>query len=95
MVQAKVVPATAPLKLMAALDWLLHAALLAIVLTIGKGLTVIVNIFDIPTQPFTEGVTVIVAVIGIVPEFVPVKTGISFEPDKVLNPTAKLVLDQL
>ena len=40
--------------------------------TAGVGLTVMVNDFELPVQPFAVGVTVMVATTGIVPGFTPV-----------------------
>lgn len=67
-VQLKTVPATAPLKLTAAVAVLLHTTWLATGSMIGGGLTVIVNVIGVPTQltaPLVYvGVTVIVATTG-------------------------------
>jgi hypothetical protein len=49
---------------------------LATGLTVGAGLTVIVNVKGVPTQALAVGVTVIVATTGVVPGFVAVNTGI-------------------
>ena len=45
-------------------------------LTVAVGLTVIVNDNGVPTHPFAVGVTVIVAMTGVVPALVAVKDGI-------------------
>ena len=44
--------------------------------TVGVGLTVIVKVVDAPVQPFAEGVTVMVAVIGAFVVFTAVKAAI-------------------
>ena len=41
----------------------------------GVGFTVIVNVFDVPVQPFATGVTVIVATCIVVPVLVAVNDG--------------------
>ena len=76
-VQLYVVPLTAPLKVTAVVDPLLHTTWLDGVTTVGVGCTVIVNDDDVPTQPATVGVTVIVATWSVVPLFVAVNTAIS------------------
>jgi hypothetical protein len=45
-------------------------------LTVGVGLTVIVNKNGVPIHPFANGITVIVAITGAVPALVAVKDGI-------------------
>jgi hypothetical protein len=42
----------------------------------GRGLTVIVKVIAVPVHEFAEGVTVMVAVNGLLPVFVAVKAGI-------------------
>ena len=49
-------------------------------MTEGLGLTVIVNIWGVPEQPSAVGVTVMVAVIAVVPALVAVKAAISPVP---------------
>jgi hypothetical protein len=44
--------------------------------TVVEGFTVIVKVRGVPTQPLAVGVTVIVAITGVVPVFVAVKVGI-------------------
>ena len=73
LVQAKVVPATGPLKLIAAPaaplqygPWLLTAV------TVDVGFTVTVNVPGVPAQPLAVGVTVTVATTAAVPVFVAV-----------------------
>ena len=57
-------------------DALLHSCWLAIVLTPGVGLTVILNTLDVLLQPLADGVTVIFATDGLLPVFVAVKDAI-------------------
>ena len=68
----------------------------ALILTKGTnvGLTVIVNDFDDPVQPFVVGVTVMVAVMGVEPELVAVKTGI-FPLPLAASPITVLLFVQL
>ena len=56
----------------------LHKVGLEFVMVIlGVGFTVIVKVVDEPVHPFATGVTVIVAVTALVPEFVAIKDGMS------------------
>lgn len=77
LVQLYTVPATVPEKLMAAVVALLHTTWLDIAFTVGEGLTVIVNVFAVPVHVLpplvNEGVTVMVAVTGVLPELTAVK----------------------
>jgi hypothetical protein len=75
-VQAYVVPDTPLPKFMAVVFTPLHTAWSATVLTVGIGLTVIVKLLVVPTHPFADGVTVIVAVAGVLVVFCAVKDGI-------------------
>ena len=50
LVQLYIVPATAPLKLMAAVEAPLHNSWLLTALTVAVGLTVIVNVIGVPVQ---------------------------------------------
>ena len=50
LVQVNTVPATAPLKLTAAVAVLLHTTWLDTAFTVGVGLTVIVNVIGVPVQ---------------------------------------------
>jgi hypothetical protein len=75
-----VVPVTAPVKDTVVVEAPLQTVWLAIVLTVGVGLTVIVNVFAVPVQPAFEGVTVIVATTGAVPALVAVNEAISPVP---------------
>jgi hypothetical protein len=61
---------------------------------IGEGLTVIEKLLDAPGQPFIDGVTVIVAIIGFVPLLMAVNWGISPIPLDPI-PMAGLLLIQL
>ncbi len=60
LVQLKVAPLV-PERLIK-MDWPLQMEMLAGWLTVGAGLTVMVNVCEAPTQPFSMGVTVIVPV---------------------------------
>lgn len=59
-----------------------------------NGLTVILNVSGVPGTPFTDGVTVIVAIAGVVPVLVPVKAG-RFPVPLAPNPIDVLLLVQL
>jgi hypothetical protein len=63
-VQLKVVPATAPVNVIALVAAPLHTVWFEGCVTSGVGLTVIVNVLAVPGQPAAEGVTVMVAVTG-------------------------------
>ena len=65
---------------MAEIDEPLQTFWFATSFTVGVGFTVMVNDCIAPVQPLTVGVTMIVAVIGIFPEFRAVKIGISPVP---------------
>jgi hypothetical protein len=54
----------------------LQYATLLTALTVGVGLTVMVNNSGVPIHPFAVGITVIVAITGAVPALVAVKDGI-------------------
>ena len=78
LVQVKVAPAGTLVKLVPATAVPGHTVLFAGTVagfTIGLGLTVMVKVFDVPAQPFTVGVTVMVPVMGVLPELVEVKPG--------------------
>jgi hypothetical protein len=64
------------------------------VLTVGVGLTVIVNVAGVPVHPFAVGVTVTVAAIGDVIAFVAVNEGILPEP-LAARPIAVLLFVQV
>jgi hypothetical protein len=76
-VQLKTVPETAPVKATMLVVAPLHKDWFAGCTTFGVGLTVIANDCDMPGQPDADGVTVMVAVTGVVPVFIAVKAGIS------------------
>jgi hypothetical protein len=59
----------------------LQTVMFAGTVTVGVGLTVMVYVFGVPGQPATVGVTVIVAVIAVVPAFVAVNAGVFPDPD--------------
>jgi hypothetical protein len=67
------VPLTGLLKVTAAVPVPLHSVWLDIVLTAGAGFTVTVNVLPEPIQLLADGVTVIVAITGVVPLFAAVK----------------------
>ena len=62
--------------------------------TLGVGLTVIVNVFAEPGQPPDIGVTVIVAVIAVLPGFIAANDGIVPTP-VAIRPIDGLSLTQL
>lgn len=76
LVQLKIVPATVPENVIAAVAAPLHNVWLVTALTFALGFTVIVNVIGAPVQPFALGVTVIVPDIAVVPALVAVKLGI-------------------
>ena len=94
-VQVKVVPGVLLLKLTNVEDvpeqmiWLD-----GVKITEGDGFTVMVNDFGGPSQPFNFGVTVMVAIIGVLPELRAVNAGISPTPVDA-KPMVELVLVQL
>jgi len=62
--------------------------------TLGLGFTVIVNEMGFPKHPFALGVTVMVATIGVVPEFVTTK-GVMFPFPLAAKPINGLLFTQL
>lgn len=85
------VPATVLEKDVAEIPVPAHTVLLlGTPLMLGVGLTVIVYVIGEPVQPEAEGVTVIVAVIVLVPAFVAVKAEIVPDP---LAPSPIAVLE--
>jgi hypothetical protein len=74
-------PVVGLLNVMAAVDWPAHSVWLATVFTTAVGLTVMVNVTDVPGQPAATGVTVIVAVTGALVVLVAVKLGMLPVPD--------------
>ena len=93
-VQSKVVPVTLPENVIAPLATPLHLIRLVIGLTIGVGFMVMVNVFGEPVQVLAEGVTVIVAITGVVPAFIAVKDGIELVPEAAI-PILVLFDDQV
>ena len=79
LIQLYVVPVTAPLKLTATFAPT-QTVWFETLFTEGVGLTIIVNVVGVPEQPFKTGVTVIVAVIALVPALIAVKAAILPEP---------------
>jgi hypothetical protein len=71
-----------------------HTAWLAMAFTDGVGFTVIVNVTAVPLQPAADGVTVMVAVIGVAVALVAVNDGILPVPDAA-RPIAVLLFVQL
>ena len=61
-----------PPKVMAVVEAPAQSVWLATVFTVGRGFTVMVNVVGVPGQPFAVGVTVMVAVVAIVPGLVAV-----------------------
>ena len=91
------VPLTAPVKLIADMAVFLQTVWSAMVLTVGIGLTLMINDLEEEAQtgpPGKVGVTVIVAINGLVPVFVAVKEGI-FPVPLAARPIAVLSLTQL
>jgi hypothetical protein len=72
---AKVVPATSPVKVTNAVAAVLQTTWSTGASTVGVGFTVIVNVSGVPTQPFAEGVTVMVATTGALVALVAEKEG--------------------
>lgn len=62
-----VVPLTVPVKLMAVVKEPLHKVWFVSVFIVGVGLTVIVKTVGVPLHPLDDGVTVTVAITGLVP----------------------------
>ena len=83
-----------PPKFTASVGVLLHLVWSADLVTVGVGLTVIVNETEVPVQPLAVGVTVIVPVIGAVVVLVAVN-GLIFPLPLAPKPIAVLVLVQL
>lgn len=80
-VQLKLVPATAPVKLTAVVAVPGQNVWFAGCTTSGVGFTLIVNVLTMPWQgPPLVGVTVMVAVMGVLPVLTAAKKGISPEP---------------
>ena len=76
LVQLNIVPATVPVKVIAAVADPLQSVWLATAATVAVGLTVIVNVIGAPVQPLAVGVTVIVPLIAVTPALVVTKLGI-------------------
>lgn len=98
LVQLYTVPATVPEKFTAAVGALLHTTWLATAFTVGAGFTVIVNVFAVPVHVLPplvkEGVTVMVAVTGVMPAFNAVKEPI-FPVPLAASPIDGVLLVQL
>ncbi len=98
LVQMKVVPATVPLKLMAATFSSAQTTLFVTLLMVGAGLTVNVNVMGVPVQvlPPLEywGVTVMVATTGVDPLFLAEKEGMLPVPEAP-SPMVVLLFVQL
>ena len=92
------VPTTAPLKLTKLLEDPEHKVWAEGAFTVGVGFTVMVKFCGVPLQVAPafvyDGVTVIVAVMAVVPALVAVKLGMLPDP-LAPKPTAVLLLDQL
>ena len=87
-------PVVGLLKFTAVVSAPLHNVWLPTAFTVAVGLTVIVKLIGVPTQPAATGVTVIVATSGPVVPLVVVNGAISPEP-AAANPMAGLLLVQL
>ena len=92
------VPATAPVNVTRLLDEPGHKAWLDGAFTVGLGFTVMIKFCGVPLQVAPalvyDGVTVIVAVIAVVPALVAVKLGMLPDP-LAPKPIAVLLFDQL
>ena len=97
-VQLNVVPATAPVKVIAVVVAPLHNVWLATAFTVGVGFTVMVNVIGVPVQVtpllVNVGVTVIVATTGAVPVLIAVKLGM-FPVPAAARPILVLLFVQL
>jgi len=93
-----VVPATAPVNVTRLLDEPEHSAWLDGAFTVGAGFTVMVKFRGVPAQVVPalvyDGVTVMVAVMAVVPALVAVKLGMLPDP-LAPKPIAVLLFDQL
>lgn len=92
-VHVKLVPAVGLVKLVAAIEAVLHTVTFAGTLMVGVGFTVIVNDAGVPEQLLAEEFTVMLAVIGSAEVFVAVKPAMFPEP-LAANPMAGLLLVQ-
>ena len=92
------VPATAPVNVTRLLDEPEHSAWLDGAFTVGAGFTVMVKFRGVPAQVVPalvyDGVTVMVAVMAVVPALVAVKLGMLPDP-LAPKPIAVLLFDQL
>jgi hypothetical protein len=95
LVQVKTVPLTALVKVIALVEALLQTDCVdGPAIASGVGSTVIVVVIGVPVQPLATGVTVIVAVTGLVPVFTAVNVGIVPVPEAP-NPIVVLLFVQL
>ena len=76
LVHVYVVPIVLPVNGVTVVVAPLHQSWLAMLLTLGVGFTVMVKLLGVPAQPLADGVTVMVATIGVVPVLMAVNTGI-------------------
>jgi hypothetical protein len=72
----------------------LQIVFVAAVVTVGAGFTVTVNVAGVPVHPFTDGVTVMVAVMGKVVALLTVNDGTSPDP-LAARPMAVLLFVQV
>ena len=86
--------ATLPVKFIAAVPSPLHSSWFAGVTTLGVGLTVTVKLCAMPLQPLAAGVTIIVAVAGVLVPLVAVN-GAMFPVPFAANPIVVLLFVQL
>ena len=91
-VQSRVVPEIFPVKEMMPIAAPWHLTRFGIAFTIGFGLTVMVNVLDNPEQPLAVGVTVTVAITGVIPAFMAVKEGMVSLPEAAI-PMLGVLLD--
>jgi hypothetical protein len=74
-VHINVVPGVEDVKFVAGTVAPIHTTILAGTITFGAGLTVMVYVDEVPVQPLIEGVTVMVAMMGVAPGLVAVNEG--------------------
>lgn len=79
--QSNVVPGVLPVKVTAAVFEPLQSVWLPGCVTSGVGLTVMINVWEVPTQVFAVGVTLSVAATGVKPPFVAVNEAILPVPE--------------
>jgi hypothetical protein len=93
LIHANVAPGTLLVNVVAGTVAPLQTTILAGTVTVARGFTVIVYVDGVPGQLFAVGVTVIVAVIGVIPALVAVNEG-TFPFPLAASPMAVLLLVQ-